>query len=146
MRSLVAFALVVLSGCSLVEDQGTPIPFRPVSTTVLADSAEARGFGGVVASAEDAQAVRLRTGLDSTDVPELDWTREVLFLQSQRLLPTQRLFMERVRLKRDVLDLELVVRRGDGPVGEPRTVLSAFVLTVGRARLPGGVSIGTRFE
>lgn len=154
--SILTLVLVLLAGCSLLGNDGTPLDFRTVGLTqvdslqvhTLALDAVRPGSNGrlflITQSAEEAERLRLATGLSRIAIPDVDWTRESLFLVTVPLRPSQRLRVESVRLKRDAVEIEAVTSTAvGGATGDLQTVIVAVRIT-GAPRERGGLSFSAR--
>ena len=154
--SILTLGLVLLAGCTFFGDDGTPLGFQTVGLTTVdslqidSDAVRELGYGSwdrlflIVHSADDAERLRRAAGLDSTAIPDVDWTRESLFVHDLQLQASQRLRVESVRLKRDRIEVEgVVLGNSIGPVRELQTLIVAVRIT-GAPREPIGLSFRAR--
>lgn len=139
------FALVLLSGCSLFGENGTPVTSQVVATTQIDSLSADVSFSTLLQSASAAEQYREQTGLGRAAVPDLDWRTEALYVLPLSLLENERFLVESARVIDDRLDIRSVILRVGPPQGQRRRVLVAVAFS----GLPPGVtgySTGTRTD
>ena len=97
---LALFAALLLAGCDVFES-GSPIPFRVVADTtiVLPDTLDSRiGVHALLRTQQEADALRATYGLGVSTVPDVDWSRESVFVIANRLNNNRRLVVTRVAI------------------------------------------------
>lgn len=148
MRVLIAYFVLLLgaAGCSLFGNDGDPLPYRLVSQTPTDSLSSGTVLSAFIQSADMAQEYRETYSISRTELPDVDWSRETLYVTMHTLKPDERYFVERVALRggREVV-LEAVIRRGTGVEGDRRRVVVAVAIT-GAPRPITASSTTVRYE
>ena len=144
---LALFAALFLAGCDVFES-ASPIPFRVVAdtTVVLPVSIDLRGSEiRLLRSQDEADAFRTQFNIPGA-VPDVDWSRESLFVVVDRFNNNRRLVVTRVALYgRDRVEYTYEERVGTAPATGLHTVLVA-VATARIAEDYGVVVMGSGLQ
>ena len=124
---LALFAALFLAGCDVFES-ASPIPFRVVAdtTVVLPVSIDLRGSEiRLLRPQDEADAFRTQFNIPGA-VPDVDWSRESLFVVVDRFNNNRRLVVTRVALYgRERVEYTYEERVGTAPATGLHTVLVA---------------------